>query len=99
MKKIVLRVLPVLAMFFIYPIASEAQKGVAVGARGGLSFFGYGSGTSAGLQIGPTIDYEFQPSLYLCSDLTVNTQSGTPVEWANSLKYHLPSSQANMQPY
>ncbi len=99
MNKIVLRVLPVVTMFLLYPIAGLAQKGVAVGARGGLSFFGYGSGTSAGLQIGPTIDYEFQHGMFLCSDLTVNTQSGTPIEWANSFKYYLQSPQPNMQPY
>lgn len=97
MNKNVLRV-SFFMLFLLYPISTHAQK-IAVGGRGGLSFFSYGSGSSAGIQIGPTFDYEFQQGMYLGSELNVNTQGGTPVEWANYLKYYLPSSNATMQPY
>ena len=98
MNKEVLRVSFLLAIFLLYPISSRAQK-VAVGARGGLSFFSYGAASSAGLQIGPTFDYEFQHGMCIGSDLTVNTQGGTPIEWANYFKYSLPAPETNFKPY
>jgi hypothetical protein len=80
------------------PIAARAQH-FTVGARGGLSFFGYAGGSSAGLQIGPTADYEFQRNMLIGSDLNVNTQDGTPVEWAGYFKYLVDMPQAQFQPY
>jgi hypothetical protein len=98
MKKVILRASLLLAICLIYPIAGQAQK-ISLGARGGLSFFGYGGGTSAGLQLGPTFDYEFQRDMYLGSDLTVNTQGGTPIEWANYFKYFLQAPREDFKPY
>jgi hypothetical protein len=98
MMKVVFRAALLLSILLIYPIASPAQK-ISLGGRGGLSFFSYGGGSSAGLQIGPTFDYEFQRDMYLGSDLTVNTQGGTPVEWANYFKYFLQAPEAGLKPY
>src|SRR5258708_14536815 len=99
MNRTGLRVSSLLGLLSLYPISGKAQK-ISVGARGGLSFFSYGNGSSAGIQIGPTFDYEFQHGLFFESDLNVNTQGGTPTEWANSVKYFLPAPQgATYQPY
>ncbi|HEY6193157.1 MAG TPA: hypothetical protein VI215_12610 [Bacteroidota bacterium] len=99
MNRTVLRVSILLWILSLYPISARAQK-ITVGARGGLSFFSYGNGSSAGIQIGPTFDYEFQHGMYFESDLNVNTQGGTPTEWANSVKYFLQVPEgATYQPY
>jgi hypothetical protein len=99
MKRYCSHALFFLAILLLYPISLHAQK-ISVGARGGLSFFSYGNGSSAGLQIGPTFDYEFQHGMYFESDLNVNTQGGTPTEWANSFKYFLQAPEgATYQPY
>src|SRR6202142_3779312 len=37
--------------------------------------------------------------MYLGSDLTVNTQGGTPIELANYFKYFLQAPQADFKPY
>lgn len=93
-------VFPVLLAFCILllPGTGFAQK-VAIGGRGGISIFGYGGGSSAGLQLGPTLDYEFQKNMLVGTEFNINTQDGTPIEWANYFKYLLTAPRPDIQPY
>src|SRR5258706_10043595 len=71
---------------------------IAVGGRGGLSIFSSGQ-SSAGLQLGPTFDVDFGKGLLAGSDLTLNTQDGTPIEWAFYGKYLIQVPASNILPY
>jgi len=98
MRKMTAR-LPLLALILLaLPVCGLAQK-FSVGGRLGLSFFGYAGQSSTGLQIGPTFDYEFQPRMLFGSDLNINTQGGTPIEWANYIKYFLELPKTDTKAY
>ena len=70
----------------------------SVGGRGGISVFSSG-GSSSGLQLGPTFDVVVSPNLLLGSELTLNTQNGTPVIWGNTAKYLLQIPRSDIRPY
>ena len=67
----------------------------ALGGRAGFSTFN----SSLGLQIGPTFDFRIKKDLLIATEFNINTQGGTPVEWANTVKYLLPNSASDLQPY
>ena len=99
MRLITLRkVLFVGALLFCISIVTNAQsfnKKFVIGGRFGLSL---GDGT-AGLQIGPTGAYYFNQNMGLSSDLNINTQTGTPVEWNASFNYMLDVTNQQYRPY
>ncbi len=91
--------LPAMVVFtLLFTLPLQAQK-FSIGGRGGLSIASYSGGSSAGFQIGPTFDVEFQKSMLLGSEFDINTQDGTPVEWANYFKYLFTVQQPNVTPY
>ncbi|TLY32846.1 MAG: hypothetical protein E6K56_02350 [Ignavibacteria bacterium] len=98
MQKMTARLSLLSVILLALPISGSAQK-VHVGGRFGLSFFGYGGQSSAGLQIGPTFDYEFQPRMFVGSDLNINTQGGTPVELAPFFRYFLEMPKTEARAY
>ncbi|MBI1805678.1 MAG: hypothetical protein HYR76_01350 [Ignavibacteria bacterium] len=71
---------------------------LSIGGRAGLSIFSYG-GSSAGIQLGPTFDYEFSKGMLVGSDLLLNTQDGTPIEWSNYYKYFIDIPKTDIKPY
>ncbi len=75
-----------------------AQK-VALGGRFGISFGSGAGASSAGLQIGPTFDIEFNKGMMVGSEFNINTQTGTPIEWANYFKYMIPMKSTKIAPY
>ena len=66
----------------------------AVGGRAGISSF-----NDAGFQFGPTLDYQFQKDMLLGTDLTINSQGGTPIGWHNYFKYLLHVPKEDVTPY
>jgi len=86
-----------LAATAAFPMLLIGQQ-MAVGGRGGLSIFS-NQGSSSGVQIGPTFDYELKKDLLLGGELDINTQGGTPVELAGTVKYLLDLSRSDMTPY
>jgi len=72
------------------------RLGISIGsAGGGGSFYNFQTGqyestsnTSAGLQIGFTGEAIFDKAYAIVSEFNINTQAGTPIEWANSFKYY-----------
>jgi hypothetical protein len=80
---------------------SYSQSKFVIGGRVGLSMAG-GAETSAGFQIGPMGEFYFNPNddnMALGTELNINSQSGTPIEWANLFKYHITVNKLNMKPY
>ncbi len=70
------------------------------------SFNGFGfttikgpSSTQAGLQLGPTGEVLFNKRYAICMDLNLNTQGGTPFEWANTFKMYFPLQGSKIRLY
>ncbi len=88
----------VLALLMIFSIASRAQT-VTLGGRFGFSNLSVDGGSSAGVQIGVTGDYAYKHNILFGSDLNINTQNSTPIEWAVFAKYLIDMPTTNIQPY
>lgn len=91
--------------FFLLPILTillltdtVSGQTMAIGGRGGLSIFS-NRGSSAGMQLGPAFDYQFSNGMVLGSDILLNTQDGTPVEWSNYYKYFIDVAKSDIKPY
>ena len=76
----------------------RAQKS-SVGGRLGFSLASGGGASEAGLQIGATYDYEFNKGMAVGTEFNINTQTGTPIEWANYFKYFISIKKPNISPY
>jgi hypothetical protein len=70
-----------------------------VGGRFGLSIGSGGGQSSTGLQIGPMAEVLFNKNAALGSELNINTQSGTPVEWAVYFKYYFDTQNPSIKIY
>jgi hypothetical protein len=93
-----MRTIALACLFTVLLTTPLLAQQTAVGGRGGISIFS-SQGSSAGLQLGPTFDYELKKGLLLGAELDLNTQSGTPVELAGQIKYLLDVSRPNITPY
>ena len=81
--------------------SAYSQGKFVAGGRIGLSVAG-GAETSPGFQIGPMGEYFFNSNntnMALGTELNINTQAGTPVEWANYFKYFIAVNRIDMKPY
>src|SRR3989339_490588 len=70
-----------------------------VGGRFGLSIGSGGGASSAGLQIGPMAEVLFNKNIALGTELNINTQAGTPVEWATYFKYYFDTQNPSIKIY
>jgi hypothetical protein len=93
-RKILLLGAIIICSSIIANAQSLSQKYI-IGGRFGLSI---GDG-DAGLQIGPTGEYFFNNNMGISSDLNINTQTGTPVEWNVSYNYMLDATDQRYRPY
>ena len=90
--------------FFLSSIISlsYAQSSLkwVIGGRFGLSIASAGGGSAAGLQLGPMAELLFNKSMGVGTELNINTQSGTPIEWADYFKYYfdIPGN-SSIKPY
>lgn len=57
------------------------------------------SSTQAGLQFGPAGEVLFNKRYAICMDLNLNTQGGTPFEWANTFKMYFPLQGSKIRLY
>ncbi len=67
-------------------------------------FYGYvgstsTSTTSAGLQIGPMGEVIFNKQMAVGTEFNINTQGGTPIQWASYFKYYFAISGSTIKPY
>lgn len=75
--------------------STSAQVKWMVGGNMGLSLL---DGT-AGLQIAPMGEALFGKELAAGSELSINTQTGTPVQWGNYFKYYFTVPGSKIKPY
>jgi hypothetical protein len=99
MNKSVKVLLLVVVLFASETILTQAQVKWAVGGRFGMSIGSGGGGSSAGVQLGPTGEVMFNPNMAVQTELNINTQAGTPIEWANTFKYFFDVPGSNIKPY
>ena len=78
--------------------AAQAQVKWVVGGNMLLSIV-TGGGSSAGFHFGPMAEAVFSRQLAVGTEFNINTQAGTPVEWANYFKYYIQTSNPNVKPY
>jgi hypothetical protein len=98
MKKIFFIILFFSSITYI-SYAQSSLKWV-VGGRFGLSIASAGGGSAAGLQLGPMAELLFNKNMGVGTELNINTQAGTPIEWADYFKYYfdIPSN-PDIKPY
>lgn len=85
----------------LFSVSIYSQNRFVVGGRLGLSVAG-GVETSPGFQIGPMGEYYFgheSSRMAVGTEININTQAGTPVEWANYFKYFIEINKTNIKPY
>jgi hypothetical protein len=76
-------------------VHSSAQTKWSIGGRLGLSSL---DGES-GLQIGPTAELTIRRDISFGTELNINTQAGTPVEWADYVRYVFTIPGSQIKPY
>jgi hypothetical protein len=79
----------------------HSQSKFDVGGRVGLSVAG-GAETSPGFQFGLMGEYFFNPAkdeMAVGTEFNINSQSSTPVEWANYFKYFITINKTDIKPY
>ncbi len=79
--------------------ASGSGVNWMVGGRFGLSIGSGGGESSAGLQIGPMGEVLFNRNIALGTELNINTQAGTPIEWAAYFKYYFDTQNPSIRLY
>ncbi len=57
------------------------------------------STTSAGLQIGPMGEVIFDKKYAVGTEFNINTQGGTPIQWASYFKYYFNIPGSTIKPY
>ncbi len=66
-----------------------------IGGRLGISI----ASSTAGLQIGPMAEIKFNRNMSVGTEFNINTQTGTPIEWANYFKYYIDVIGSKVKPY
>lgn len=97
-----LTVFSVIAMLIIGSIAAtQAQTAKwIVGGNMGLSMIsGGGLGTNAGFHFGPMAEVVFSKQYAIGTEFNINTQTGTPIEWADYFKYYIAVPGSKIKPY
>ena len=77
---------------------AQAPKWI-VGGNMGISISSGGGSTDAGFHFGPMAEVVFNRQLAVGTEFNINTQPGTPIEWATYFKYYIASGSTRMKPY
>lgn len=78
---------------------AAAQVRWVVGGNMGLSIGSGGGDTQAGFHFGPMGEAVFNKQLAVGTEFNINTQTGTPIEWANYFKYYFAVAGSKIKPY
>ncbi|MFA3783462.1 hypothetical protein ABRY23_10405 [Melioribacteraceae bacterium 4301-Me] len=81
------------------PLPPSSGTSWLIGGRIGMSIGSGGGSTSAGFQIGPMGEVLFGKGMAVGTELNINTQSGTPIEWADYFKYYFDIPGSTVKPY
>ena len=85
------------AMGFGY--SSPAQVHWSVGGNMGISIASGGGFSSAGFHFGPMGEVLIGKGPAVGTEFDINTQTGTPIEWANYFKWYLTIPGSTVKPY
>jgi hypothetical protein len=95
MKRVRIPVIAAAILLCCVVSSGQAQLRWVVGGNTGLSLL---DGT-AGFHIGPMAEAFFNKNMAVGSEISINTQSGTPVIWYNYFKYHFAIQGSKLKPY
>jgi hypothetical protein len=95
MKRTSLMVVMIASSLVLANTAALAQVKWMAGGKMGLSLLD----GNAGFQIAPMGEVLFGKGPAVGSELGINTQGGTPVEWANYFKYYFTVPGSKIKPY
>lgn len=95
MKRVLVATVAVMILVFCAVSPGQAQLRWVVGGNTGLSLL---DGT-AGFHIGPMGEIILNKSMSAGSELSINTQGGTPVIWYNYFKYNFALQGTKLKPY
>lgn len=80
-------------------VDASAQTTLKMGGNMGLSVVSAGGGSAAGFQIGPAFEMVFDRNFAIGTEFNINTQTGTPLEWADYFKYYFTIKGSQVRPY
>jgi hypothetical protein len=89
----------VLMFVVLVGATSSAQVRWSVGGNMGISIASGGGFTSAGFHIGPMGEVLIGKGPAVGTEFNINTQTGTPIEWANYFKYYFTVPGSTIKPY
>ncbi len=78
---------------------AEAQVHWSVGGNMGLSIATGGGSTDAGFHFGPMGEVIFNKQFAVGTEFNINSQAGTPVEWADYFKVYFQVPGSKIKPY
>jgi hypothetical protein len=100
MKRAIIIVTGLIVVSVLVANVSLAQKPQwTVGGNMGLSIASGGGGSSAGFHFGPMAEIVFSKQHAIGTEFNINTQAGTPVEWATYYKYLITIPGSKVKPY
>jgi len=94
----------ILLLFVVVGVASMASMSPAqvrwvAGGNMGISVASGGGFTSAGFHLGPMAEVLIGKGPAVGTELNINTQTGTPIEWANYFKHYFTVPGSKVKPY
>ncbi len=99
MKKIISLIILFILVFGSNTLFAQKMNWI-IGGRAGLSIGSGGGTSSAGFQLGPNAEILFGGGdLAIGTEFNINTQSGTPIEWADYIRYYFKISGSKLKPY
>ncbi len=98
MRKLIITISVLFLLIFADSAFAQKQQWV-FGGRFGLAILSFEGGSATGLQIGPMAEMKLNRNMGVGTEFNINTQSGTPIEWANYFKYYFDIPGSNVKPY
>jgi hypothetical protein len=87
------------AVLSVVGAQASGQTHYLGGGNMGLSVGSAAGQSSAGFHFGPMFEVVFQKNLAVGTELNINTQDGTPVEWGDYFKYYFSIPGSKVRPY
>ncbi len=81
------------------PMTAKSQIRWSVGGNMGISIASGGGLSAAGFHISPMGEVLIGKGPAVGTELGINTQTGTPIEWANYFKYYFSIPGSKVKPY
>ena len=98
MRKLGLIIVVLFTMVFSDTIFGQKTNWL-VGGRFGLSISSGNGFSQTGLQIGPMGELLLDKNMAIGTEFNINTQTGTPIEWADYFKYYFDVKNSKIKPY